>query len=87
MTVDELSNVKIFKAHSTILRYRSSYFRNELANLSKDKNNIKILDLNDISIQIFINRDDLQMEEVKIWNRVIEWGIAQNPGLPSDSEN
>ncbi|RIB24782.1 TLD-domain-containing protein [Gigaspora rosea] len=34
-----------------------------------------------------IGRDDLQMEEVKIWNYVIQWGIAQNPGLPSDPKN
>ncbi|RIB22131.1 hypothetical protein C2G38_1028693 [Gigaspora rosea] len=34
-----------------------------------------------------ISRDDLQMEEVKIWNRVIEWGIAQNPDLPSNPED
>ncbi|RIB29212.1 hypothetical protein C2G38_2057267, partial [Gigaspora rosea] len=27
------------------------------------------------------------MEEAKIWNNVIKWGIAQNPGLPSDSKN
>ncbi|RIB17213.1 hypothetical protein C2G38_2037922 [Gigaspora rosea] len=26
------------------------------------------------------------MEEVKIWNYVIKWGIAQNPGLSSDPE-
>ncbi|RIB06378.1 hypothetical protein C2G38_2116230 [Gigaspora rosea] len=31
-----------------------------------------------------IERDDLQLEEVKIWNYVIKWGIAQNLGLPSD---
>ncbi|RIB08503.1 hypothetical protein C2G38_2211486 [Gigaspora rosea] len=34
-----------------------------------------------------IKRDDLQMEEIKIWNHVIEWGIAQNSTLPSDIEN
>ncbi|RIB03394.1 hypothetical protein C2G38_784438 [Gigaspora rosea] len=34
-----------------------------------------------------ISRDDLQMKEVKIWNHVIKWGIAQNPGLPSDPED
>ena len=34
-----------------------------------------------------ISRDDLQMEEVKIWNRIIEWGIAQHPGLPTDLED
>ncbi|RIB24894.1 hypothetical protein C2G38_2167384 [Gigaspora rosea] len=26
------------------------------------------------------------MEEVKIWNHVIEWGITQNSGLSSDPE-
>ncbi|RIB03424.1 hypothetical protein C2G38_2225087 [Gigaspora rosea] len=34
-----------------------------------------------------ISRDDLQMEEVNIWNHIIEWGIAQNPGLPEDPED
>ncbi|RIB09183.1 hypothetical protein C2G38_289750 [Gigaspora rosea] len=34
-----------------------------------------------------IERDDLQMEEIKIWNYVIKWGIAQNPELPSDSKD
>ncbi|RIB24647.1 hypothetical protein C2G38_2168066 [Gigaspora rosea] len=192
--VGESPNTKIFQAHSAILRYRSLYFRNELANVSKDKNNTKTLDLKNVSIQQFeivikyiyggiillenndtsfifelmlvayelffdelakhletllieteshshwlrlnftriyqkifqnnkpqelqkwcndivvkypekifdsedffslqenafvslISRDDLQMKEVKIWNHVIEWGIAQNPGLPSDPED
>ncbi|RIB17288.1 TLD-domain-containing protein [Gigaspora rosea] len=26
------------------------------------------------------------MEEIKIWNYIIKWGIAQNPNLPSDHE-
>ncbi|RIB24778.1 hypothetical protein C2G38_610332 [Gigaspora rosea] len=34
-----------------------------------------------------IKRDDLQIEEIKIWNYVIQWGIAQNPGLSSDPKN
>ncbi|RIB09216.1 hypothetical protein C2G38_2146673 [Gigaspora rosea] len=34
-----------------------------------------------------IKRDDLQLEEVKIWKYVIEWGIAQNSGIPSDPKN
>ncbi|RIB00200.1 hypothetical protein C2G38_2235180 [Gigaspora rosea] len=34
-----------------------------------------------------IERDDLQMEEVKIWNYIIKWGIAQNPGLSSNPED
>ncbi|RIB21814.1 hypothetical protein C2G38_2034071 [Gigaspora rosea] len=34
-----------------------------------------------------IKRDDLQMKETKIWKHVIEWGIAQNPGIPSNPKN
>ncbi|RHZ89661.1 hypothetical protein Glove_13g214 [Diversispora epigaea] len=33
-----------------------------------------------------LKRDDLQMEEVKIWDYVVEWGIIQNPTLPSSLE-
>ncbi|RIB12137.1 hypothetical protein C2G38_2201513 [Gigaspora rosea] len=180
---------KIFQVHSNVLRYRSLYFRNEIAKASKDKNNHKKINLNHISTQQFeiiikyiyggviliedqdasfifelmlvaceflldelvkylethlietksswlrlrfshtyktslqnnqlqdlqkwcndimakypdklfesedfisfpenalislIKRDDLQMEERKIWDYVIEWGVAQNPGLSSD---
>ncbi|RHZ60537.1 hypothetical protein Glove_352g46 [Diversispora epigaea] len=32
----------------------------------------------------FLERDDLQMEEIKIWEYIIEWGIAQNPTLPEN---
>ncbi|RIB30403.1 BTB/POZ domain-containing protein, partial [Gigaspora rosea] len=182
-------NSKIYKAHSVVLKYRSSYFRNKLANAKTDDNNVKTINLKHVSIQQFeiiikyiyggiisieqhdakfifelmliasellleelvkylethlieekahwlrlqfsriyhksfqndklqklqewcnniaakypdkvfessdftilqenalislISRDDLQMKEVKIWNHVIKWGIAQNPGLPSD---
>ncbi|RHZ89579.1 hypothetical protein Glove_13g225 [Diversispora epigaea] len=31
-----------------------------------------------------LKRDDLQMEEVKIWDYVIKWGISQNPTLPTN---
>ncbi|RHZ84887.1 hypothetical protein Glove_74g191 [Diversispora epigaea] len=31
-----------------------------------------------------IKRDDLQLEESKIWQYVIQWGKAQNPTLPSN---
>ena len=29
-------------------------------------------------------RDDLQIDEIEVWNYVITWGIAQNPSLQSD---
>ncbi|RIA99819.1 hypothetical protein C2G38_2237527, partial [Gigaspora rosea] len=162
INVGESPNAEIFQAHSAILKYRSLYFCNELANIRKDENNIKTLNLKNLTIQQFeiiikyiyggvvllenhnasfifelmlitceflfnelakylethlieteahwlrlnfthiykkifknnklqelqkcamiLYRDDLQMEEVKIWNYVIKWGIAQNPGLPS----
>ncbi|RHZ48311.1 hypothetical protein Glove_553g5 [Diversispora epigaea] len=31
-----------------------------------------------------LKQDELQMEEVKIWDYVIKWGIAQNPTLPTN---
>ncbi|RIB15707.1 hypothetical protein C2G38_2318678 [Gigaspora rosea] len=34
-----------------------------------------------------LKRDDLQMEEIKVWNYIIKWGIAQNPGLSTDPNN
>ncbi|RIB11289.1 hypothetical protein C2G38_119043 [Gigaspora rosea] len=34
-----------------------------------------------------ITRDDLQMDEGKIWDYVIKWGVAQNFDLPSDPDN
>ncbi|RIB10117.1 hypothetical protein C2G38_2265583 [Gigaspora rosea] len=39
------------------------------------------------SLVSLIKRDDLQMEEVKIWNYIIKWGIAQNPDLSSNPED
>ncbi|RHZ59934.1 hypothetical protein Glove_360g60 [Diversispora epigaea] len=33
-----------------------------------------------------LKRDDLQMEEIKLWEYTLEWGIAQNPTLPSNIE-
>ncbi|RHZ86535.1 hypothetical protein Glove_50g63 [Diversispora epigaea] len=34
-----------------------------------------------------IQRDDLQLEEFKIWDYVIQWGIAQNKNLPSNLDD
>ncbi|RHZ86347.1 hypothetical protein Glove_52g148 [Diversispora epigaea] len=33
-----------------------------------------------------LKRDDLKIEEIKIWDHVIKWGIAQNSTLPTNSE-
>ncbi|RIB28830.1 hypothetical protein C2G38_2028228 [Gigaspora rosea] len=91
------------KAHWLRLNFTTVYqksFQNEkLQELQKWSNDImvkypnKIFDsenftsLQENALVSLISRDDLQMEEVKIWNRIIEWGIAQNPGLPSNPED
>src|ERR1043166_10318660 len=31
-----------------------------------------------------IQNDDLQMSEVRVWEYVLKWGLAQNPELSSD---
>src|ERR1044072_1901405 len=31
-----------------------------------------------------IQNDNLQMSEFQVWEHVLKWGLAQNPGLPSD---
>ncbi|RIB22074.1 hypothetical protein C2G38_2140365 [Gigaspora rosea] len=33
-----------------------------------------------------LKRDDLQIEESKIWDKVIQWGKEQTPNLPADLE-
>ncbi|RIB18326.1 hypothetical protein C2G38_1357573 [Gigaspora rosea] len=43
--------------------------------------------LNESALISLIKRDDLQMEEIKIWNYVIKWGISQNPNFHSDPED
>ncbi|RHZ73750.1 hypothetical protein Glove_229g84 [Diversispora epigaea] len=33
-----------------------------------------------------LENNNLQLEEIKIWDYVVKWGIAQNPNLPKDFE-
>ncbi|RIB00041.1 hypothetical protein C2G38_1366236 [Gigaspora rosea] len=51
--IGEAPNDKVFQAHSAILKHRSLYFHNELKIADKDKNNIKTINLKNISIQQF----------------------------------
>ncbi|RIB21381.1 hypothetical protein C2G38_2300344 [Gigaspora rosea] len=53
INVGNSPDVKTFKTHSSILKYRSLYFRNELSNINNDKNNIKPINLKHISIEQF----------------------------------
>ncbi|RHZ87609.1 hypothetical protein Glove_33g154 [Diversispora epigaea] len=50
----EVENTKkSFTAHSSVLKYRSPYFRMELENIQPNENNIKIITKSSISTQIF----------------------------------
>ncbi|RHZ83873.1 hypothetical protein Glove_87g229 [Diversispora epigaea] len=42
--------------------------------------------LQETALISILERDDLNVEEIKIWDYVIKWGIAQNPTLPADSK-
>ncbi|RHZ67580.1 hypothetical protein Glove_300g73 [Diversispora epigaea] len=42
--------------------------------------------LQETALISILKRDDLKVEEIKIWDYVIKWGIAQNPTLPTNSE-
>jgi hypothetical protein len=38
-------------------------------------------------LKSLLEREELSMDEIKIWEKVIAWGTAQLPGLSSDSQN
>ncbi|RHZ82275.1 hypothetical protein Glove_110g71 [Diversispora epigaea] len=42
--------------------------------------------LQESALVSLLKRDNLQLEEVKIWDHVIKWGIAQNSTLPTNLE-
>ncbi|RIB12957.1 hypothetical protein C2G38_2041393 [Gigaspora rosea] len=79
--------------------YQESFKSNILQELQKWSNDIvvkypnKIFDSEDFTLLhenalvSLVGRDDLQMEEIMIWNYIIKWGIAQNPDLPTDSKD
>ncbi|RHZ89895.1 hypothetical protein Glove_9g181 [Diversispora epigaea] len=42
--------------------------------------------LQESALVSLLKRDDIQMEEGKIWEYTIKWGISQNPTLPTNLE-
>ncbi|RHZ76334.1 hypothetical protein Glove_199g147 [Diversispora epigaea] len=76
--------------------YRSIFSGNIFKDLEKFCNDIVakypnlIFDAKDFTslqesaLVSLLKRDDLQLEEVVIWEYVIKWGIAQNSALPED---
>ncbi|RHZ76511.1 hypothetical protein Glove_196g137 [Diversispora epigaea] len=83
------------KSHFSLV-YRSIFIGNEFKDLEKFCNDIVakypslIFDADDFTslqesaLVSLLKRDDLQLEEVIIWEYVIKWGIAQNSNLSVD---
>ncbi|RHZ89485.1 hypothetical protein Glove_13g65 [Diversispora epigaea] len=80
------------------LIYRTIFNENNFQNLENYCNDIIakhpniIFDSSDFTslpesaLVSLLKRDDLQMEEVKIWDYILKWGISQNPTLPTNLE-
>ncbi|UZO02564.1 uncharacterized protein OCT59_021043 [Rhizophagus irregularis] len=78
------------------LIYQTSFENNSFLELQKYCTNLisedpdKILESLDFSkipenlLISIIQCDNLQMDEIQIWDHVLKWGLAQNPGLSSD---
>jgi hypothetical protein len=47
-------------------------------------NSLEFTLLSEKSLISHIERDDLQMEEIEVWEHVLKWGLAQNPTLIPD---
>ncbi|RHZ73051.1 hypothetical protein Glove_233g16 [Diversispora epigaea] len=83
------------KTHFSLV-YRSIFVKENFKNLKNFCNNIVVkypnlifdssdfISLPESALVSLIERDDLQMKEVEIWDHVIKWGIAQNHTLPTN---
>ncbi|RIB25105.1 hypothetical protein C2G38_540578 [Gigaspora rosea] len=92
------SNTHWLKLNFTRI-YQESFQNNKLKELQQWCNSIivkypdivfesdKFASIQENALVSLIKRDDLQMEEIKIWNYIIKWGIAQNPGLSSNPDD
>ncbi|RHZ76556.1 hypothetical protein Glove_196g37 [Diversispora epigaea] len=83
------------KSHFSLV-YRSIFNGNNFKDLEKFCNDIIVkypnlifdsenfISLQESALVSLLKRDDLQLEEVIIWEYVIKWGIAQDSTLPVD---
>ncbi|RHZ89817.1 hypothetical protein Glove_9g165 [Diversispora epigaea] len=85
------------KTHFSLV-YHSIFLHNNFKELEKFCNDIVakypnlIFDAEDFTslqesaLVSLLKRDDIQMEEGKIWEYTIKWGISQNPTFPTNLE-
>ncbi|RGB33766.1 hypothetical protein C1646_176386 [Rhizophagus diaphanus] len=64
-------------------------FCTELMSYEPEKifDSIDFISLSEKSLISIIQHDNFQMDVIQVWEHVLKWGIAQNPGLPSDPSN
>ncbi|RHZ76365.1 hypothetical protein Glove_198g99 [Diversispora epigaea] len=91
------SKASWLRTHFSLI-YRSIFDGNEFKGLKKFYNDIiakhpnlifesrDFTSLQEAALISILKRDDLKVEEIKIWDYVIKWGIAQNPTLPNNLE-
>ncbi|RHZ45812.1 hypothetical protein Glove_648g3 [Diversispora epigaea] len=91
------SKASWLKTHFSFV-YHSIFSSNEFKGLKKFYNDMiekhpnlifeseDFTSLQETTLVSILGRDDLKVEEIKIWDYVIKWGIAQNPTLPADSK-
>ncbi|RHZ48347.1 hypothetical protein Glove_552g12 [Diversispora epigaea] len=91
------SKASWLRTHFSLV-YRSIFDSNEFKGLKKFYNDIIVkypnlifesedfTSLQETALISILKRDDLQIEEIKIWDYLIKWGIAQNPTLSADSK-
>ncbi|RHZ48355.1 hypothetical protein Glove_552g4 [Diversispora epigaea] len=91
------SKASWLRNHLSLVRH-SIFDGNEFEGLEKFYNDIIVIypslifeskdftSLQETALISILKRDDLKVEEIKIWDHVIKWGIAQNPTLSADSK-
>ncbi|RHZ67611.1 hypothetical protein Glove_300g108 [Diversispora epigaea] len=91
------SKASWLRTHFSLI-YHSIFNNNELEGLKKFYNDIIVkypnlifesedfASLQETALISILQRDDLKVDEIKIWDYVIKWGIAQNPTLPTNLE-
>ncbi|RIA84983.1 hypothetical protein C1645_879610 [Glomus cerebriforme] len=70
--------------HDSFLKLQN--FCTELMSKEPEKifNSIDFISILEKSLISLIQHDNLQINDVQVWEHVLKWGIAQNPELPSD---
>ncbi len=91
-----IENKKNWMEQHFELMYQTSFKNNSFSKLQKyctdiiSKEPNKIFNSSNFSLIpeklliTLIQNDNLQMDEIQVWEHVIKWGLAQNPELPSD---